>query len=488
MLNILALILALVFMSGVIAYTGDWLGSVVGKRRLSLFGARPKQTGRIIGILAGILIMLVTLGTLALAFRNAVRVLFNAQAVAEQLSVAQAETRNLESQRDALSEELQAAKDTIASAQKETERAIAERDQAEREYALLQSQQAELQARIAELQGDVGELEGQLETTRALLESAGEDLRTAEEGRDAAEAERAQVQAELARTRQEFEALQGEVLDLQRRADELSVQNQALSERNDALVQTNGLLEVSNETLRADIAAKNGQLDRLARDVDQLSRELEDSAQALQEAEYRLAAIDSGDLTYGRLEVVDTGVLRGQDANTLRVELAQLLARANENTARRRAGRVELLPEQIDGLIGEALETPGDDIVTLRSAANHFGTEPIRVEVESAENRQLVGAGQLVVSRQLHLGTRQVPAEREQVRTTLIRLQREARDRLLGLGLSDAVSPALGEASLEVDGFANQLLRLSGPVTVGLAATVDIFGSGPATLEFVIVN
>jgi uncharacterized protein (DUF3084 family) len=475
------LILALVAMAAAIAYTGDWLGSLVGKKRLSLFGVRPKQTGRIIGVLAGIAIMLVTVGTLALVFRNAVRVIFNAQAVAEQLQVAEAQTRNLESQRDALSGELQAARETIATALSEAERATLERDQAARDLEALQEQQAALQDRIGGLQGEVESLEDQLQAARSGLETAQRDQAEAEAARD-------ETQAALEATRADLTDVQALLEGLRTRADELGRQNSELTVRNDELLRTNGVLEQSNEALREDITAKNQQLAQLATEVDNLLRDLEDSALALQEAEYRLAAMDSGDLTYSRFELVAVGVLRGQDATTIRDELAQLLSQANENTARRRASRVELLPEQLESLIREALETPGEDIVTLRSAANHFGTEAIRVEVESSENRKLVTEGQLVTSRQLHLGTRLVPAEREQVRTTLLRMQREARDRLLGMGLSDAVSPVLGPDSLELDGFTNQLLRLSGPVTVGLSASVDIYSGGPATLEFVIIN
>ena len=79
MLYVVSLVLLLVVLAGVIAYAGDVLGTVVGKRRLSLFGWRPKRTGQVVGVAAGILIMLVTLSTLAVAFRGAAGVLLRAQ-------------------------------------------------------------------------------------------------------------------------------------------------------------------------------------------------------------------------------------------------------------------------------------------------------------------------------------------------------------------------------------------------------------------------
>lgn len=468
------LILALVAMAAAIAYTGDWLGSVVGKRRLSLFGARPRQTGRIIGVLAGVLIMLVTLGTLALVFRNAVRVIFNAQAAAEQLSVAQAQVRNLESQRNALSGDLQEALDTIASAQEETQRAQEQRDQAE--------------ADLERLQGLQQDLERSIDEVRAQLERSQQELADAETVREAAVRERDQAEGELAVVRTELDELQAEVETLQTQAQELSDQNASLTEMNDELLRDNVQLSEANDALSAQIAERNAQLGQLASEVERLMLQLEESVQQLDEAQYLLDAVRDGDLTYSRLELVATGVLSAQDTATVRAELVELLEAANEQTALRGAGPVELMPNQLESLLESALETPGPDVVTLRSADNHSGTEPIRVQVEASENRQLVSEGQLVTSRQIHLGSRQAPADREQVRTLLLRLQRDARDRLLGMGLSDAVNPELAAESLDVDSFANQLLRLSGPVAVGLSASRDIYGSGPAPLEFVIIN
>jgi uncharacterized protein (DUF3084 family) len=96
------LIALLVVLSGIIAYVGDWLGSYAGKKRLSLFGTRPRRTGKIIGIGAGIAIMLVTLGISSLAFRNAWRVLFRAQEVGERVSFLEVQERSLSSKVDTL--------------------------------------------------------------------------------------------------------------------------------------------------------------------------------------------------------------------------------------------------------------------------------------------------------------------------------------------------------------------------------------------------
>ena len=84
------LILFVVGLSGFIAYLGDRIGMKVGKRRISLFGLRPKYTSIIITVLTGIIIASLTI-TIILATNNRVRqALFNIQQVLVRLE----DTRN----------------------------------------------------------------------------------------------------------------------------------------------------------------------------------------------------------------------------------------------------------------------------------------------------------------------------------------------------------------------------------------------------------
>lgn len=52
----LLLIVVLVVTGGVIAFIGDRVGSRVGKKKLSLFGLRPRHTSVIVTIITGVLI------------------------------------------------------------------------------------------------------------------------------------------------------------------------------------------------------------------------------------------------------------------------------------------------------------------------------------------------------------------------------------------------------------------------------------------------
>ncbi|MEO6906810.1 MAG: DUF3084 domain-containing protein [Abditibacteriaceae bacterium] len=64
------LLIVLVIATSFIAYWSDNLGKKLGKKRISLFGIRPKQTATLISIFSSVGIMLLTVGVLLATFSN----------------------------------------------------------------------------------------------------------------------------------------------------------------------------------------------------------------------------------------------------------------------------------------------------------------------------------------------------------------------------------------------------------------------------------
>src|SRR5690606_11915648 len=64
------LLIGLVIATSFIAYWADNLGKKLGKKRISLFGIRPKQTATLISIFTSVGIMLLTVGVLLATFSN----------------------------------------------------------------------------------------------------------------------------------------------------------------------------------------------------------------------------------------------------------------------------------------------------------------------------------------------------------------------------------------------------------------------------------
>ena len=568
MTDIAVLVGLLIALAGVIAYTGDVLGSVVGKRRLSLFGARPKQSGRIIGVLAGILIMLVTLATLALSFRNAVRVIMSAQTVGEQLAEQEVQLRRFTAQVERLQDQVEARTRELAEAQTEVATAERARDEAGEAVSELQTTQEELQSNVETLnervttlntsltsaQKDVAEAEKSLAQARRQFEEADRARQQAVAEADNANEEAAAVrqevesltadvaaaqeqleivQGELSQSRQELETarrdlnstqtqltdaqadlknaqselelanrardeaiqrqeeaearastLQATIDNLEQQAEQLSTQNSELRADSDELVQVNQELLGLNRRLRDQTEALNTQLQSLQSTNETLLQDLEQQTEELARTKAEAEAVNSRNISYDINQVIHSGVITAQEPTAIRAQLAQLLQAASEKAVLRGGLDVVLTPEQSGSIVEEAAQTPGEDIVVLRSRMNQYISAPVLVAVEVAPNQKLVDDGQLVVSRQIHLGT----GSRDNVRDDLRKILTDANAKLLGLGLSDEIYPSLSETSLEVEGFTNQLLRLKGPVTVGLAASDPIFAGGPAKLEFIILN
>ncbi|MFA4905414.1 MAG: DUF3084 domain-containing protein [Candidatus Margulisiibacteriota bacterium] len=70
------IVIVLLIVSGVVAYVGNYIGRFFGKRRLSIFGLRPRQTATIFTVLSGVLIALITFGSVLLISRDARTALF----------------------------------------------------------------------------------------------------------------------------------------------------------------------------------------------------------------------------------------------------------------------------------------------------------------------------------------------------------------------------------------------------------------------------
>lgn len=94
------LVPVLLVASGVIAWVGNLVGRRVGKNRLSLFGLRPRATAQIVAVATGVLIHVVTMGTVLAVSRDARVALFELRQTLEELGaraeLLRAEIRALE--------------------------------------------------------------------------------------------------------------------------------------------------------------------------------------------------------------------------------------------------------------------------------------------------------------------------------------------------------------------------------------------------------
>ena len=143
----LVLIMVLVVTGGVIAFIGDRVGSRVGKKKLSLFGLRPRHTSVIVTIITGVLITTLTFVILAAASNNVRTALFGM----EQLNQMMRETK----------ERLADTDTQLAEAKVEQNAAALELTKSKDELEKLHGKQTTLENRARELAAGNAKLEAE---------------------------------------------------------------------------------------------------------------------------------------------------------------------------------------------------------------------------------------------------------------------------------------------------------------------------------------
>ena len=191
----IALIAILAITGGIIAYIGDKLGTKVGKKKLTIFGLRPKHTSILVTIVTGILITVSTIGILTLVSRDVRTALFGMEALKTELTTLShevaAQNSELETSRSALEAKtaefailnlkVQDAAAKLAAIASELSDAIAQRDyiahqlqQTQNDYTLAKGDLTAAQKDIATLQKTKSELDSRVHTlteAKATLET-----------------------------------------------------------------------------------------------------------------------------------------------------------------------------------------------------------------------------------------------------------------------------------------------------------------------------
>lgn len=432
----LLLLVLLIALAGFIAYAGDQLGTLVGRRRLSVFGWRPKRTGQAVGVVAGVLIMLSTMGVLSLAFRDATAVLLRSQQIARELTVLRDQRGELEAQVARTQAELNQARATAAEAEAARDLARAARDAAFRTRTRILAEQDTLRAELTRLEARTASLADE------------------------------QLQLEAAnRALQDTNA-------------ELSLANESLGERNEQLSQQNAAFEDLFNNLQNQVVTLQTELQEL-----RLTSERE--AQNLRDTLSQFEAASGSELAYRRGEIVYFERVAAQDEEAIFEALQQFVAGAQREVFGRGGSGVELRTDQLGGLAGAIAATPGEDLVALVAADNFVRSAQVVVEVEARENSELLPQGQLIASRQVHVGSPSAPVSRAALRAEVARLAQESFNRLQRIGLFEQVRLVPSEADFSA--FTASLSRLSGAVVIGAVARESVYVAGPVELEFVIL-
>lgn len=141
----IAMFLILIIMGGLIAFLGDRIGSKVGKKRMTLFGLRPKYTSIIVTIISGVLISFTTIAVLAVVNENVRVALFG-------LSKLQNEMSDLNQEIKVKNQELEKGKRQLEARNKEYEDVTQKSEETSRQLEQVESQRMYMENELSAVQ------------------------------------------------------------------------------------------------------------------------------------------------------------------------------------------------------------------------------------------------------------------------------------------------------------------------------------------------
>jgi len=163
-------IVLLMLVGGVAAYWGDRVGMLVGRRRLSVFGLRPKHTSQVIAIGTGVLIVLFTLSTLLVISNSVRQALFGMDELQNKVVHLSAEVTAYERERLDLEGRNELLRERAEQLELETRGLEQEASELRSERATLQSEVETLRSQVAAAQAEIEIARSQLDELQANLD------------------------------------------------------------------------------------------------------------------------------------------------------------------------------------------------------------------------------------------------------------------------------------------------------------------------------
>lgn len=172
------LILSVLLVSSIVAYAGDRLGMRIGKKRISLFGLRPRDTSSIITAVTGLLIALGILAVLSVASDSVRTALFSMKYVQRQITELTGQLQESREEFVDMEQQLFESQSSLLTKQQEL-------FDIEKRLEVAQSDLSDVRARLEQAESEKKRLEGETQTlkkNRKELESVVSGLKAEADG------------------------------------------------------------------------------------------------------------------------------------------------------------------------------------------------------------------------------------------------------------------------------------------------------------------
>lgn len=166
------LIIIMAIVGGFIAYLADKMGSKIGKKKMSIFGLRPKHTSILLTVTSGTIIAVLTIGVMAVSSQSARTALFGMDKLQQELKLLNAEKAEATLALDAAKGRVEEQNKKISELDAKMQDSVRENDAMEAKLAEVNSMYSKAQEELTtlteskeQLASEIAELE---KTTDAL--------------------------------------------------------------------------------------------------------------------------------------------------------------------------------------------------------------------------------------------------------------------------------------------------------------------------------
>lgn len=500
----------LLVVSGIIAYWGDVVGKRMGKKRLSLLGLRPRQTGTLMSIATGILIQVFSIAVLTIISRAARTALFEFDTLQKNVTRLRAENLSLENHSRVLKERngrltrnLGDTLTQLGSTRKELQSQAVSLRQRQRDIARLESRQ--------------GALRNQLQQLRAEMHHTQELLKVADRRYQKTHARYVKVQAKLLGTESRLQEAQDSYKVAR---DKLDATQKDLKERNKELA--NAEQEINNATQLMN--KSNRQLSDLQKQKDDLRVELEglqQTKQLLDKDVSDLKVIKAGletqraelagtvtslvgkDVVVERGEILLSSVVAGgRPVEDVKQDLRRIIQEARDAAQKRGAQgkdnkpplsiasryvegpdgrRVYFYEEHVVDKFAQDISASRDDaIVEVIALFNSVEGDPVDADLRLFPNRFVFTKGTVLVQESLD-GRKPTGALFQQVLGTLEKIRSIAKEK----GMRGGAENRYGEISYEeLFDVLERVRRIKSQVNLKIIVSEDTRAAGPLHIRF----
>lgn len=502
----IAFLILFVILGGVIAVVADNLGRKFGKKRLSVFGLRPKHTATLVTFFAGSTISFATILLVTIVSSDIRQWILEGRVAAE----------NARKEKQVVEGDLRKTEAELAGKQDEVNKQAAR-------LTVLQDQIAKLQPRIVRLQTAVHAADVRVRTIEASRRNAQRelalrqtDLRRAKQLLVANEAQLVQVEKD----RKNQESLAKVAADQKRETDE---QNEKLTQQNQSLTTSIAKLNTDIAGLKTDTKNLQDARDRAKLDLNYAETQLSQFQEQLIQTQHDLEGTQE-QLRTARLQSqffrqfndqarteppiyrmneevaripLSSGASVQEAAHTLDSLLDLARDKAMEKGAKRTAQFPEagiyehndpatgrpVTPEQIKRQIAQdAAGSKTPVLMVASSSLNAFRGEPVSLEVQLFPNPTVYSKGEVIAETRID-GSR----DADQIFKDLVDLfNTKVRDR----AIADKMIPLLGTQQFgeigpsQVFKLLTQVKDAGKPVRVQALAATDTRAGDPLDLEF----